>query len=474
MILLSVAFAILVSILAALAAIGAESVARVLRFSTRWIWVAGLALSIGLSVAAVLVRPTASPPAEPVFIGGIEAASARSPAGWLGRMRAGATAATRWFDASTYTRRLQRTDLARVPSAAIFAAWGATSVVVGILFVAVHARLRSARRRWPRAEVMGVRVRVAPHIGPSAMGFARPEIIIPQWLTMRSGWEQRMAIEHETQHICAHDPELLTIAWLAAIALPWNPAVWFMLSRLRLAMEVDCDARVLRSGAGAAEYGSLLLMVAEHASPIRPSALALADDASHLRSRIVAMDHHVSQSARARAAAMGMLGAVALLVACEAKAPTAAELDRLDGATAAQAARRLGYLTDPDSNVVYRIDGAVVSPQAVRALEAEKIAAIETRRIPGSEPEIRITTSATALRAAPDVPRKLGPAPKALSEPDTAIVWFVNGVRTTFDAGVKVLNRADIESVEIIKGDAAEAIYNVPRGHGVVAIKTKK
>jgi hypothetical protein len=179
---------------------------------------------------------------------------------------------------------------------------------------------------------------------------------------------------------------------------------------------------------------------------------------------------------RARAAAMGLLGAVALLVACEAKAPTAAELDRLDGAKAVTAARRLGVLTDPDSNIVYRIDGAVVSPQAVRSLDAEHIVSIESRRAaaPGARPEILITTSATAVRDQPSVPRRQGPMPKVLSQPDTAIVWFVNGARTTFDEGVKVLNRDSIESVEIIKGPSAEALYNVPAGHGVVAIKTKK
>ena len=474
MILLSMAFALLVSALAAVAAVGAESVARIPRWPTRWIWASALTLSVGLSAAAFVVRPAVSTLTEPAFLRGTQMRSPQASAGWMARIRATLDAKARWLDASTYARRLERSDLSRVPRIGILAAWGATSVVLAILFASVHGRLRSARRRWPREEVMGVCVRVAPHIGPATMGLARPEVVIPQWLVTRPDSEQRMAIEHETQHVRAHDPQLLAVAWIAAIAFPWNPAAWYMLSRLRLAIELDCDARVLRGGAVAADYGSLLLMVAEYASPIRPSALALADDASHLRSRIVAMDHRVTRWTRARAAAMGLLGAVALLVACEAKAPTAAELDRLDGAKAAEAARRLGILTDPDSNVEYRIDGAVVSPQAVRMLDAAHIAAIEVRRIPGTKPEILVTTSATAVHDSPRVPRRQGPLPKALSEPDTAIVWFVNGVRTTFDDGVKVLNRGNIESVDIIKGDAAEAQYNVLPGHGVVAIKTKK
>jgi len=320
---------------------------------------------------------------------------------------------------------------------------------------------------------MGVRVRLAPNVGPAAIGLAKPEIVIPQWLVSRPDWEQRMAIEHEAQHLRAGDPQLLAIACLAAIVFPWNVAVWYMLSRLRLAIEVDCDARVLRAGAAAADYGSLLPMVAEYASPIRPSALALADDASHLHSRIVAMDRRITRSTRARAAAMGLLGAVALLVACEAKAPTAADLDRLDGAKAAEAAQRLGMLANPDSGIIYRVDGAVVSPEVARTLDGDHIARIDVRRNAGGKPEVLITSSATAMVDSARGPRRQFQRPKALSAPDTAIVWFVDGVRTTYDEGVKVLDRQNIESVEVVKGPTAEAMYNVPAGHGVVAIKTK-
>jgi beta-lactamase regulating signal transducer with metallopeptidase domain len=478
MILFSMAFAMLVSALIVVAAVGADGVARVLRLPTRWAWAAALALSVGLSTAALVVRPTVSAPVDQSLFGGIQTSASRAPTGWLARTRATVTAATRWFDASTYAR-FQRTDLSRVPRTAVFAAWGATSVVLAILFACVHARLRSVRRQWPREEVMGVRVRLAPQIGPAAIGLARPEIVIPRWLVSRPGSEQRMAIEHEAQHLRARDPQLLAIACLAAIVFPWNLAVWYMLSRLRLAIEVDCDARVLRAGTAAAEYGSLLLTVAEYASPIRPSVLALADDASHLHSRIVAMDHRVTRSTRARAAAMGLLGAVALLVACEAKAPTAADLDGLDGAKAESAARRLGMLTNPDSGVIYRIDGAVVSPEVARKLDGDRISQINVRRPTGGKAEILITSSATPIvDTARRMPRKGPPAngdlASLLPRRDTAIVWFVNGARATYEDAMKMVDkRENIESIDVIKGPAAEAMYNVPPGHGVIAIRTK-
>ncbi len=474
MILLSLAFAVLVSTLTALAAVGADSVARLLRLPTRWVWAAALALSVSLSTSAFVVRLSEATPVDASLLRGLPERVSPAPPGWLAGTRATMAAAARWFDASTYARDLEETSLSRVPRSAIFAAWGATSVVLAILFFSVHGRLRSARRRWPREEVMGTRVRVAPHVGPAAMGFARPEIVIPRWLISRPDAEQRMAIEHEAHHLHARDPQLLAAAWLAAIAFPWNAAVWYMLARLRLAIEIDCDARVLGTGALASDYGSLLLMVAEHASPIRPSALALADDASHLRSRIIAMDHRVTRSKRARAAAMGLLGAVALLVACEAKAPTAADLDRLDAVKAEAAAQQLGMLGKSDTDVVYRVDGAVVSPQVARGLDGGHIGRINVLRNPGSKPEIVITSLAKPTVDSAHVERRRGPMPDALTRPDTGIVWFVNGVRTTYDAGVKILNRGDIESIEVIKGESAEALYNVPPGHGVVSIKTKK
>jgi hypothetical protein len=41
---------------------------------------------------------------------------------------------------------------------------------------------------------------------------------------------------------------VLGVALLVAVLVPWNLPVWRQLRRLRLAMEVDCDARVLRGG----------------------------------------------------------------------------------------------------------------------------------------------------------------------------------------------------------------------------------
>ena len=54
---------------------------------------------------------------------------------------------------------------------------------------------------------------------------------------------------------------MLALAQLALLVMPWNLALWWQIRRLRVAVELDCDARVLRSG-DVRFYGDLLLDVA--------------------------------------------------------------------------------------------------------------------------------------------------------------------------------------------------------------------
>src|SRR4029077_189986 len=140
------------------------------------------------------------------------------------------------------------------------------------IFLGVQLRFRRARMAWPVTVLQGVRVRVAVRLGPARirvaeaegiapvlMCVARPEIIVPRWLLDRAAEDQRLVVAHEAEHVRAHDALLLGMACAAGALVPWNPAVWFMLSRLRLAVELDCDARILRGGATPRSYGTLLI-----------------------------------------------------------------------------------------------------------------------------------------------------------------------------------------------------------------------
>jgi beta-lactamase regulating signal transducer with metallopeptidase domain len=48
--------------------------------------------------------------------------------------------------------------------------------------------------------------------------------------------------------------------------MPWNAAMWWLLRRLCLAVEMDCDNRVVSRLGNANAYGELLLKVAQAAS----------------------------------------------------------------------------------------------------------------------------------------------------------------------------------------------------------------
>src|SRR5262249_57039721 len=134
---------VLVSARPAVGAVGADGLARILRWPTRWIWAAALALSIGLSTAAFVVRPTVSMPVRPRLPRSIDLGATEPPAGWLARTRARIATAAQWFDAATYARGLRASGLSRVPPSQVFVAWGATSLVLAILLVSVHTRIGS-------------------------------------------------------------------------------------------------------------------------------------------------------------------------------------------------------------------------------------------------------------------------------------------------------------------------------------------
>lgn len=203
------------------------------------------------------------------------------------------------------------------------------SIFMLLFFFAVYLHFRRLRRRWPIGELRGVRVRIAPTSGPVVIGVLHPEIVIPQWLLGCTTEQQQMVLTHEQEHIRAGDPWLLAIACFIASLLPWHPLVWWMMSRLRLAIELDCDARVIRHGVPPRSYGALLIDVAERGSDFSPGAPALAANPSHLKRRILAMKFFRPRFAAARgmlfgASATCLLVMASVLAACsDATSPSA-------------------------------------------------------------------------------------------------------------------------------------------------------
>ena len=111
-------------------------------------------------------------------------------------------------------------------------------------------------------------------------------------------------------HIRQADALFTTVARLMC-ALHWfNPAVWWVASRLRRIGELACDDRVLSAGIRRSDYAELLAMAATgRSAPVAAGAAALGTDAG-LRERlraIVDTRRRVSlPTRRARNAAAGV------------------------------------------------------------------------------------------------------------------------------------------------------------------------
>jgi hypothetical protein len=129
-------------------------------------------------------------------------------------------------------------------------------------------------------------VTVAQDVGPAVFGWLQPRVVFPRWLLSAPLNMQEMALVHEREHLDARDPQILTTVTLLFALFPWNAPLAWMLRRLRFAMEVDCDARVVRGGADPVRYGEALLYVSQRQAPSPATSIALIERPSQLERRI--------------------------------------------------------------------------------------------------------------------------------------------------------------------------------------------
>ncbi len=375
-------YALLVGTLIALAAYAMDGVCRLARRPTRWVWLGAM----GLTVTLVVLAPRRDTRNESVMLPmkiGATVDSVETPRltlldrASMSLRRLRATVDDGFVQSFARAERLAPAPLAR----GIVLLWIGGSALALLVFLGVHDRLRRARRAWPVAELHGARVRLAPNAGPAVVGLAHPEIVVPHWLLQRSDAEQRMVIAHEAEHLRARDPLLLSLACVAAAFVAWHPAMWWMLSRLRLAVELDCDDRIMRSGVTPRSYGALLIELAGRCSSgMRIGAPALADGSSHLERRLIAMTPRRPKFARTAACALAVCSVALVALACDAKLPTSEEVSSMNVSAAEGAAKRVALLGAGDSSVTYTIDGRKATAEEAHALAADQIASIEVMK----------------------------------------------------------------------------------------------
>ena len=197
--------------------------------------------------------------------------------------------------------------------ALLLALWAIASTVLGARLMLSLRRLRSRRNDWSSALLDDVPVLVSASDGPAVAGLLRPVIVIPGWLQQQSPAERRLILWHEQEHCLARDPALLAATSVFVALMPWNPALWLMRRRLRLAIELDCDGRVLARGTDAASYGSLLLAVAERKA--WSAGPALLETPTFLERRIRAMTRVPLRHPIAHVGVAAVLAALPVLLA---------------------------------------------------------------------------------------------------------------------------------------------------------------
>ena len=376
----------------------------------RAIWAGALAALLGLAVAAPLRAPSAPPPADPTARPASPGAAVPSPV--LGDV------ATVWQSArdrvtmagvplTTAAGRVATWVTAAIPAPVgrqvmpwLLGAWGAASLAVLLVLLAgYHRLLRRIRTGVPQV-VDGVPVVVTDAIGPLVAGVHAPRIVVPRWLLTRPVTERALVLAHERAHLTARDPLLLVAGAVGTVLLPWNPVSWALLARLRLAIEVDCDQRVLRLGAPTGPYGRLLIDLAAAAPRLPLSAPAFSYHTTHLERRLRTMTTPAPRHRSARTAALAAVVTLALVTACESQLPTAAEVEQMDVATLE--ARTAAGLPGPASGqTFFFVDGRQLTEAEAKALPAGKITAIEVVKMAkgaGSTREVRITTGGDSTR----------------------------------------------------------------------------
>ena len=166
------------------------------------------------------------------------------------------------------------------------AGWCVASALLLARLLAGAVALRRRVRRWETTVLDGVAVTVSDDLGPAVLGIVRPRIIVPRWLLGETAPTRSAVLTHESEHLRAHDAYLLLAGWLLIALTPWNLPLWWLWRRLRLAIEVDCDARVVRRGLPPASYGEQLLAIATRVPASPRPAIGLFERRSQLARRI--------------------------------------------------------------------------------------------------------------------------------------------------------------------------------------------
>lgn len=330
------------ALLAGGAALAAERVQRARGRATRGVWAFALAAAVVWPLLVPIARSVMlSSPAEiaetlvmPPGAAGMPFAVAEPSAPWWSVVSR-VTLELRDVALIVASRLSERVGLTLGTSLLLL--WGVASLVLGVQLVRSMRRVRAITASATPMRVDGTPVLLSATFGPASVGWRTPQVVVPSWVLSLEAPLRALVLQHEREHCRAGDPRVVAAAALAVALVPWNVGVWWIARRLRLAIELDCDARTLAAARGSAggslrdarvTYGKLLLFMTHHrsalASPLR-LASSLASSRSHLHTRIMAMqqlaDVPTSRAARRQRVVFGAAAVAAIVAACSTDIP---------------------------------------------------------------------------------------------------------------------------------------------------------
>ncbi len=507
MIIAWIGYCLLVSALLGLAAFSIERALGHYRRPVRGVWAAALAGSAILPVAAYVAPALLARFATvtPSLSAGLATAIALPDV---------ATATTSGFDWGTLLANL---------GLVLGVLWGLSVVAFAAHLVVTHRRLRREMDGWTPGEILEAPVLLSPDRGPAIVGVGKGVIVMPAWISELEEKVLRLVFLHELEHQRAGDHRLFSLGLLGVIAMPWNPFAWWQLRRLRLAIEFDCDRRVMARDVDPREYAEALLAVGSRLAAPPLAAAAFAERRPAVERRLRRMTEPLRRLRGLRAVGAIGVGGLAVLFACGSPLPTETPLDAeftvteiepeapqpsfipYDKPPIVQNRDELpGLLSDlypadlkaqgiggraefwlhidEDGNVAHQ---QVKTPSGIDAFDKAALELVQKMEFEpaanvGVRTDVWISQWVTfgEVKAKPRTDSEPGSGEElSLGEagpgvgPEPLIV--IDGVIQAEGASKEELGALDIDHIEIIKGPAAGAMYGDRARDGVIQVTTK-
>jgi TonB family protein len=233
---------------------------------------------------------------------------------------------------------------------ALIVAWCGLSALLLMRLARGAVMLRRTRSAWRPVQIDGTSVRLSSNVGPAVIGLRSMDVVLPEWILSLDESLRAIVLRHEEEHRSARDPYLLFGAALAVALMPWNLALWYQAKRLRLAIELDCDARVLRAHPSTERYGLLMLTIAQRRSTA-PTLFApmLTEPTTQLERRIIAMRTTTRRLARVTVYGGSVIAIGVLAFACSLQS---------ENATAPKPSRLPQRVTDNQNFFEFQVEKA--------------------------------------------------------------------------------------------------------------------